>query len=111
MYYILAIFNVFIAAVAQMMLKKSAASPHKSMWREYLNPWVIGGYILMLFSLISNVFVLGKGVLLKEMGAIGALSYLFVPMLAFFLFKEKFSKRQLIAITLIVLGSAIFFWQ
>ena len=65
----------------------------------------------MLFSLISNVFVLSKGVLLKEMGAIGALSYLFVPMLAFFLFKEKFSKRQLIAITLIVLGSAIFFWQ
>lgn len=111
MYYILAIFNIFIAAVAQMMLKKSAASTHTTMWREYLNPWVVGGYILMLFSLVSNVFVLSKGVLLKEMGAIGALSYLFVPMLAFFLFKEKFSKRQLFAIALIVLGSAIFFWE
>lgn len=65
----------------------------------------------MLFSLVSNVFVLSKGVLLKEIGAIGALSYLFVPTLAFFLFKERFSKRQLAAIALIVFGSAIFFWE
>ena len=89
MFYALALFNVFVAAVAQMLLKKAAITPHKSIVREYPNPWVIGGYSLMVFSLISNVYVLSQGVLLKELGTIGAASYLFVPALAFVCFKEK----------------------
>lgn len=68
MFYALALFNVFVAAVAQMLLKKAAITPHKSIVREYLNPWVIGGYSLMVFSLVSNVYVLSQGVLLKELG-------------------------------------------
>ena len=68
MFYTLALFNVFVAAVAQMLLKKAAITPHKSFIKEYLNPWVIGGYSLMVFSLVSNVYVLSQGVLLKELG-------------------------------------------
>lgn len=68
MFYALALFNVFVAAVAQMLLKKAAITPHKSIAKEYLNPWVIGGYSLMVFSLASNVYVLSQGVLLKELG-------------------------------------------
>ena len=109
MYYALAIFNVFIAAAAQMMLKKSAAQRHSSLISEYINFWVVGGYAMMGICLLSNVFVMSKGVLLKEMGAIGALSYLFVPLLAALCFKERFSKRQIFAIAMIILGSAIFF--
>ena len=109
LYYLLAIFNVFIAAAAQMMLKKSAAQRHPSLIHEYINFWVIGGYALMGVCLLSNVFVMSKGVLLIELGAIGALSYLFVPILAIFCFKEKFSKRQILAIGLILSGSIIFF--
>ena len=111
LYYLLAVFNVFIASVAQMMLKKSAAQNHSSIIREYVNFWVIGGYALMAICLLLNIFVMSKGVLLIEVGAIGALSNLFVPLLAFFFFKEQFSKRQMVAIVLIVLGSAIFFWE
>lgn len=111
MYYALAIFNVFVAAVAQMMLKKSASESYKFFWREYLNAWVVGGYLLMMFSLVSNVFVMSRGILLKEIGAIGALSNLFVPLLAFFIFREKFNRRRIIAIALVIFGSAIFFWE
>lgn len=68
MFYALALFNVFVATVAQMLLKKAAITPHKSFLKEYLNPWVIGGYSLMVFSLVSNVYVLSQGVLLKELG-------------------------------------------
>lgn len=68
MFYTLALFNVFVAAVAQMLLKKAAITPHKSFIKEYLNPWVIGGYSLMVFSLVSNVYVLSQGVLLKKLG-------------------------------------------
>ncbi len=109
MYYVLAIFSVFIVAVAQMMLKKSASQSHSSVIHEYINPWIVGGYALMGFSLLLNIYVMSHGILLKEMGAIGALSYLFVPILAIFCFKEKFSKRQILAIGMILSGSIIFF--
>jgi drug/metabolite transporter (DMT)-like permease len=109
MFYALAVFNVFIAAVAQMMLKKSAAQKHSSFIYEYLNPWVICGYVLMGFSLISNIYAMSQGVLLKEMGAIGASSYLFVSILAIICFKEKFKKKKVFSVALIITGSIVFF--
>ena len=111
MFYALAFFNVFVAAVAQMLLKKAAITPHKSIIKEYLNPWVIGGYSLMVFSLVSNVYVLSQGVLLKELGTIEAASYLFVPVLAFVCFKEKINLRKVAAIALILAGVVVFFWE
>lgn len=109
MLYVFAIFNVFIAAIAQMLLKKSASLKRKSIIQEYLNPWVIGGYALMTTSLLSNILVMSKGVLLKEMGSIGALSYLFVPALAMLFFKEQLSKKKILAIVMILSGSVVFF--
>ena len=111
MFYALALFNVFVAAVAQMLLKKAAITPHKSFIKEYLNPWVIGGYSLMVFSLVSNVYVLSQGVPLKELGTIEAASYLFVPALAFVCFKEKINLRKAAAIALILAGVVVFFWE
>lgn len=109
MYYALAIFNVFLAAVAQMLLKKAATQKHANFAKEYLNIWVFSGYALMSISLLLNIFALSKGVQLKELGIIEALSYLFVPLLALFFFKEKFTRRKLASIALILVGVGIFF--
>lgn len=111
MFYALALFNVFVAALAQMLLKKAADSRHGSIVKEYLNPWVISGYGLMGLVLISNIYVLSNGVLLKELGTIEAFSYLFVPVLAFIFFKEKLSPRKMLSIALILVGVVIFFWE
>ena len=111
MFYALALFNVFVAALAQMLLKKAADARHDSLVKEYLNPWVIGGYGLMGLVLISNVYVLSNGVLLKELGTIEAFSYLFVPVLAFIFFKEKLPPRKMLSIALILVGVVIFFWE
>ena len=111
MFYALALFNVFVAALAQMLLKKAADSHHDSVVKEYLNPWVIRGYGLMGLVLVSNIYVLSNGVLLKELGTIEAFSYLFVPALAFIFFKEKLSPRKMLSIALILVGVVIFFWE
>lgn len=111
MFYALALFNVFVAALAQMLLKKAADSHHDSVVKEYLNPWVVSGYGLMGLVLISNIYVLSNGVLLKELGTIEAFSYLFVPALAFIFFKEKLSPRKMLSIALILVGVVIFFWE
>lgn len=63
------------------------------------------------FSLISNIYVLSKGVLLTELGTIEAFSYLFVPVLALIFFKEKISPRKILSIALILVGVVIFFWK
>ena len=109
MYYIIVILSVFVASVAQMLLKKGAMVKHTSFIFEYLNPWVIGGYSLMILSLLANIFAMSKGVQVKEVSTIEALSYLFVPLMALLCYHEKISFRKMVSIFIILIGIFIFF--
>lgn len=109
MYYILVILSVLAAACAQMLLKEGARKNYVGFWRQYLNPWVIGGYAIMACSLILNIFCMSHGVQAKEVSVIESMSYLFVPVLAFMLFREKLSARKGIAIGIIIIGVVFFF--
>lgn len=111
MYYLLVLFNVFIAVLAQMFLKKAANKKYKKIIDEYINFNVFIGYSLMSFSLISNIYAMGKGIELKELGTIEALGYLFAPLLSHLFFKEAITTKKIIAICFIVSGVAIFFFQ
>ena len=108
-YYILVVLAVFSAAGAQMLLKKGASMGYPSLVRQYLNLWVIGGYAIMGCSLLLNVFCLSRGFQLKEMGGIESLSYLFVPLLSWFFFKESITWKKAGAIALIMVGVVVFF--
>ena len=109
MYYALVVFDVFIAALAQMLLKSSSMSEHKSFIFEYLNPKVIGAYGIMVLSLLLNIYALNHGVLLKELSTIESSSYMFVPLLSFLFFKEKITWRKAGAIAVIIVGVMVFF--
>lgn len=109
MYYILVILSVFSAACAQMLLKQGARQNYVGFWRQYLNSWVIGGYAIMACSLILNIFCMSHGVQVKEVSVIESMSYLFVPVLAFMLFKEKLTTRKVCAIAIIIGGVILFF--
>lgn len=109
MYYILVILSVFSAACAQMLLKQGARQNYVGFWRQYLNPWVIGGYTIMTCSLILNIFCMSRGVQVKEVSVIESLSYLFVPCLAFLIFREKITWRKAGAIVIIIGGVILFF--
>ena len=108
-YYALVVLAVFSAAGAQMLLKKGASIAYPSFIRQYLNPWVIGGYVIMGCSLLLNVFCMSCGVQLKEMGGIESLSYLFVPCLSWLFFKERITWRKAGAIAVIMIGVVVFF--
>lgn len=109
MYYILVILSVFTAACAQMLLKRGAQQSYQSLIRQYLNPWVIGGYSIMFASMAVNIYAMSKGVQVKEVSVIESLSYLFVPCLSFFLFGEKLTWKKVGAIGIIMVGIIIFF--
>ena len=109
LYYLIVILSVFAAACAQMLLKKGARKEYDSWWRLYINPWVSGGYGIMACSMVLNIWCMSKGVQVKEVSVIESMSYLFVPVLAFMLFKEKLTIRKVCAIAIIITGVVIFF--
>ena len=109
MFYLIVIGSVLLASVAQMLLKKGAMIPHESFLKEYLNPWVMGGYVLMGLSLVLNVFALSRGVQVKEVSILESLSYLFVPFLSYLCFREKLNLRKAGSTLLILIGIIIFF--
>lgn len=108
-YYFIVIVSVFAAACAQMLLKQGARREYVSWWQQYINPWVIGGYGIMACSLVLNIWCMSKGVQVKEVSVIESMSYLFVPVLAFMLFKEKLTARKMCAIGIIIGGVILFF--
>ena len=107
--YLLVILSVFAAAGAQMLLKQGARKNYLGFWRQYLNPWVIGGYAIMVCSLLLNIFCMSCGIQVKEVSTIESLSYLFVPYMAFFLFRERITWRKVGAIAIIISGVILFF--
>ena len=109
MYYILVISSVFLAACAQMLLKQGARQQYATWWRQYMNGWVIGGYAIMLGTMVMNIFAMSKGVQIKELSIIESMSYLFVPALSFMIFKEKLTWRRICAIAIIIIGVIVFF--
>ena len=109
MYKLLVIVSVLVAAGAQMLLKQGAKKEYASFVRQYLNPWVIGGYGIMGASLLLNIFCLGHGVQVKEVSIIESLSYLFVPVLSWIFYKESITWRKAGAIAAIMVGVVVFF--
>ena len=109
MYYLLVILSVLSAAGAQMLLKQGAKKQFPTFIHQYLNPWVIGGYGIMGASLLLNIFCLSHGVQVKEISIIESLSYLFVPLLSWFFFKESITWRKAGAIAVIMIGVVVFF--
>lgn len=109
MYKLLVVLAVFAAAGAQMLLKQGAKKEYASFWRQYINPWVIGGYGIMGASMLLNIYCLSRGVQVKEISIIESLSYLFVPCLSWLFFKEVINWRKAGSVAVIMVGIVVFF--
>ena len=106
-YYILYVISVFLASAAQILLKVSADKPRKNIVREYINPHVFLGYLLMLFSMALMVAAL-RNMAFKFTAVLESLSYLFVPALSMLVLKEKIGKNKAAGIIIIMAGIIIF---
>lgn len=101
------VFSVFISSCSQVVLKKSAGKTYKSKIAEYLNPPVMISYGVFFISTLIGVFCL-KYVPLSLAPVIESLGYVFVGVLGYFFLKERFTKRKLLGIGLIILGLILF---
>ncbi len=107
-YFVLMIVAELVASSSQMLLKKSALKEYPSFIREYLNALVIGGYALLVLSMVISIFCydgLGyMGVVVME-----PISYILVMIMSRIFFKEQFTSRKIVGTILIILGIAIFY--
>ncbi len=102
-YTLILLLGVFVSAVSQVMLKKSAEKPHASPLKEYLNPLVIGAYVLFVLSTLMSVWAY-KGVSLGLGAVLEATGYLYVTLFGVTLFREKLNARKAAALVLIIAG-------
>lgn len=105
---LLLVLSVVVASLSQILLKKSAEKSYQSLLREYLNPWVISGYGLMV---VSTLLTVGgyAGLEYKNGAVIESLGFVLVMLLSRLFFKEKITKKKLIGNALILLGIAVFY--
>lgn len=97
----------FIAAVSQMLLKKSALEKHRSVIYEYLNWKVILAYAMFFGAVFVDMYAL-KFVSIAFVPVVETSSYVFILVFGRLLFKDRITKRQFLGITVIITGILIF---
>lgn len=107
-YWVFLLLSVIIASFSQILLKKSAKITYKTWIKEYLNPYVIVGYSMMIVSTVLTIFAY-KGLEYKNGPIIESLGYILVMVLSYYFFKERITKRKLLGNLLILLGIVVFY--
>ena len=107
-YLLLALLSVTIASFSQVMLKLGAGKTYNSKIREYLNFYVITGYGMLFVSMILTIVVYSRLSYLS-VPVVEAVGYVLVPVLSFFIFKEKLNKRKIAGIVCILLGIMVYY--
>jgi multidrug transporter EmrE-like cation transporter len=97
-----------VAAISQVLLKKSAQKEYPSFIREYLNVLVIGGYGLLVLSMVIGIFCYGglgyMGVVVME-----PIAYIMVMFFSRVIFKEQITVRKIVGMCLIIGGIVVFY--
>ena len=99
--------SVFISSVSQILLKKSADKTYDSKLKEYLNPLVIVAYGMFFCSMLITMYCyrfvdVSAGPILESAG------YVFVAILGYIFLKEKFTKKKVIGMAVLLCGIALF---
>ncbi len=106
-YVLLMLVSVFISAVSQIILKTAANRTYDSTLKEYLNFRVIFSYGLFFLSTILTMIAL-RVVPLSMQPILESTSYIYVSVMGYFLLKERFSRRKLLGLALILLGIFVY---
>lgn len=107
-YWIFYILSVIVAAFAQIFLKKAAIREYKNFIMQYLNSYVIIGYIMMLGATIFTILAY-QGIAYKNGPVIESLGYILVMLSGYFFFKEPITKNKVLGNILILLGIFVFY--
>ena len=99
--------GVFVSAISQVMLKKSAQRTYPNRIREYLNPLVIFAYVLFVGTTFLSIIAY-RGIPLSMGPVLEATSYLYVTFFGVKFFGEKVGAKKIAALGLIISGIVVY---
>ena len=106
-YAALALLSVFISAISQVILKKSAGKTYDSVIREYMNLPVISAYAIFFIATILTVFAY-KGIPLSMGAVLESTGYIYVTIFGVKIFHEQITPRKVVALVLIISGIIVY---
>lgn len=107
LYVMVMLVGVFISSISQVMLKKASMKEYSSWLREYMNPLVIGAYLIFFMATFCSIYAY-KVIPLYWGPIIESFGYFFVTVFGVFLFGEKLSWCKELALCIIVVGILMF---
>lgn len=107
MYSILVIISVLLATCSQIILKISANKTYDTIILQYLNIYVISAYGLFAISALLSMYSL-RYLDLSFVSILQSSGYIFVPVLSFFILKERPNKIQILGMVVIFIGIFVF---
>jgi drug/metabolite transporter (DMT)-like permease len=100
--------GVLLASVGQLLMKIAALRGREtSLWRSFLDPYLIAGYVLMLLSTVTSTIAL-KVLPLRMTAALLPLGYVFVMILSATVLAEPMGRRQVWGALVILAGVVVF---
>ncbi len=103
----LMLFGVLISSLSQVLLKKAAQKKYSSRVREYLNVRVVTAYAIFFLATLCTVFA--YRVIPLSMGPVlESTSYVFVSVFGWLFFGERFGKKKIGALALIIGGIVVY---
>lgn len=100
--------SVTVASVSQILLKKSAMKTYSSIVKEYVNPYVIGGYGLLVLSMLLTIYAY-SGMEYKNGPVIESFGNVLVLVLGCVFLNEKICLKKVLGVGCIMLGMAVFY--
>lgn len=107
LYACIMMFGTFISAISQVILKKAAGKSYENKIREYVNLPVISAYTIFVLATFLSVFAY-KVVPLSMGPILEATSYIYITIFGVTIFKEKLTKRKVIALITIIAGIVVY---
>lgn len=107
-YILLLLLSVVIASFSQILLKKSAEKAYDSIVKEYLNPYVVIGYGMMVISTITTILAY-RGLEYKNGPVVESSGYILIMILSYIFFREKITRKKVIGNILVLLGIFVFY--
>lgn len=105
-YYLIFLFAIFLASIAQVLLKKSATYKHERILNIFINKKIVIAYAIMIVS--SFLCVVGyKKIPLHHGPLLESLSYIFIAIFGKIFFNEQVKCNQIIGLMFILFGVTI----
>ena len=99
--------GTFISAVSQVILKKAAMKTYPNKMAEYLNFPVIFAYTLF-FATTLMCIIAYRVVPLSFGPVLESTSYIYVTIFGVLIFKERITKKKIVALALILAGICVY---